>query len=85
MLGISLRGGGGFCRLPVASYEQMLSDVAAAYPNLKMIATTLRSVHTATRNAWGAMALYEGKIVHAPQTEVEILDRVGGGDSFASD
>ena len=49
-----------------------------------MIATTLRTAHTATRNAWGAMACMRGQIVHAPQTEVEILDRVGGGDSFAS-
>ncbi len=85
MLGISLQGvGEDFAELPVASYEQMLRDVAAAYPNLKMIATTLRSVYTATRNAWGAMALYEGHIVHVPQVEIEILDRVGGGDSFAS-
>jgi len=85
MLGISVHGvGEDFAELPVASYEQMLREVAAAYPNLKMIATTLRTVHTATRNAWGAMALYENKIAHVPQVEVEILDRVGGGDSFAS-
>jgi 2-dehydro-3-deoxygluconokinase len=85
MLGISLEGvAEDFAELPVASYQQMLRDVAAAFPNLKVIATTLRTVHTATRNAWGAMALYEDKIVHVPQTEVEILDRVGGGDSFAS-
>jgi 2-dehydro-3-deoxygluconokinase len=41
-------------------------------------------VHSATSNAWGAIALYEGKIVHVPQTDIDILDRVGGGDSFAS-
>jgi 2-dehydro-3-deoxygluconokinase len=85
MLGISLQGvQEDFGELPVASYEQMLRDVARAYPNLKMVATTLRTAHTATRNAWGAMALAEGKIAHVPQREVEILDRVGGGDSFAS-
>jgi len=85
MLGISLKGvTEDFRELPAASYEPMLRDVAAAYPNLKMVATTLRTAHTATRNAWGAMALYEDRIVHVPQTEVEILDRVGGGDSFAS-
>jgi 2-dehydro-3-deoxygluconokinase len=85
MLGISLKGvTEDFADLPVASYEQMLRDVAAAYPNLKVIATTLRTAHTATRNAWGAMALAESKIALVPQTEVEILDRVGGGDSFAS-
>ena len=66
----------------------MLKDVAAAYPNLKMIATTLRTAHTATRNAWGAMALANAgkgdEIILVPQRDVEILDRVGGGDSFAS-
>ena len=85
MLGISLKGvTEDFAELPVASYEEMLREVAAAYPNLKVVATTLRTAHTATRNAWGAMALAEGKIALVPQTEVGILDRVGGGDSFAS-
>ncbi|HEX3661158.1 MAG TPA: sugar kinase [Acidobacteriaceae bacterium] len=85
MLGIALKGvSEAFHELPVASYEQMLRDVAAAYPNLKLVATTLRTAHTATRNSWGAMALVEDAIIHVPQREVEILDRVGGGDSFAS-
>lgn len=85
MLGVSLRDvGEDFGELPVASYEQMLKDVAAAYPNLKLIATTLRTAHTASRNAWGAMALYNDDIVLVPQRDIEILDRVGGGDSFAS-
>ncbi|MBV8629772.1 MAG: sugar kinase [Silvibacterium sp.] len=85
MLGISVEGvSEDFGELPVASYEKMLREVAATYPNLKLIATTLRTAHTATRNAWGAIALYEDKIVHVPQREIEILDRVGGGDSFAS-
>jgi 2-dehydro-3-deoxygluconokinase len=73
-----------FAELPVASYEKMLREVAAAYPNLKLVATTLRTAHTASRNAWGAMALYQDEIVHVPQRDIEILDRVGGGDSFAS-
>ncbi len=85
MLGVSPQGvTEDFAELHVASYEQMLRDVAAAYPNLKIVATTLRTAHTATRNAWGAMALYEDNIAHTPQVDVEILDRVGGGDSFAS-
>jgi bifunctional ADP-heptose synthase (sugar kinase/adenylyltransferase) len=58
--------------------------VAALYPNLKLIASTLRTASTASRNAWGAIALYEDKIVHVPQREIDIFDRVGGGDSFAS-
>ena len=85
MLGIALEGvTEDFGELPVASYEKMLRDVAAAYPNLKLIATTLRTAHTASRNAWGAIALYQDEIVHVPQRDIDILDRVGGGDSFAS-
>jgi 2-dehydro-3-deoxygluconokinase len=85
MLGIELEGvAEDFEDLPVPAYAKMLRDVRAAYPNLKMIATTLRTAKTASRNAWGAMALYKDEIVHVPQREVEILDRVGGGDSFAS-
>lgn len=85
MLGIALEGvSDDFTNLPVDSYERMLREVAAAYPNLKMIATTLRTAHTASRNAWGAIALYEDEIVHVPQNDIDILDRVGGGDSFAS-
>jgi len=85
MLGIAIKGvGENFDELPIAGYEEMLREVAAAYPNLKLIASTLRTAQTASRNAWGAIAIYEGNIVHVPQREIDILDRVGGGDSFAS-
>ena len=85
MLGVHIPGvSEDFAELPIAGYEQMLREVAAAYPNLKLIASTLRTAHTASRNAWGAIALYQDKIVHVPQRDIEILDRVGGGDSFAS-
>ncbi len=49
-----------------------------------MIATTLRTARSATENDWGAIALHEGKVFIVPQRPLEILDRVGGGDSFAS-
>jgi 2-dehydro-3-deoxygluconokinase len=85
MLGIAIKGvGEDFDELPIAGYEEMLREVAAAYPNLKLVASTLRTAQTASRNAWGAIAIYEDKIVHVPQREIDILDRVGGGDSFAS-
>jgi 2-dehydro-3-deoxygluconokinase len=85
MLGIAINGvSEDFAELPIAGYEEMLREVAAAYPNLKLVATTLRTVQSASRNAWGAIALYEDKIVHVPQRDIDILDRVGGGDSFAS-
>jgi len=85
MLGVEIKGvGEDFAELPVAGYEAMLREVAAAYPNLKLIASTLRTAHTASRNAWGAIALYQDEIIHVPQREIDIMDRVGGGDSFAS-
>jgi 2-dehydro-3-deoxygluconokinase len=85
MLGVKIKGvTEDFAELPIESYSEMLREVASLYPNLKMIASTLRSVRSATVNAWGAIALYEDKIVHVPQSDVEIFDRVGGGDSFAS-
>ena len=85
MLGIAIKGvGEDFAELPIAGYEEMLREVAAAYPNLKLVASTLRTAQTASRNAWGAIALYEDEIVHVPQREIDIFDRVGGGDSFAS-
>jgi 2-dehydro-3-deoxygluconokinase len=85
MLGVKVKGvSDDFTELPIAGYEGMLREVAATYPNLKLIASTLRTAPTASRNLWGAIALYEDQIVHVPQREVDILDRVGGGDSFAS-
>lgn len=85
MLGVAIKGvSEDFAELPIAGYEQMLREVATAYPNLKLITSTLRSAHSATRNGWGAIALYEGKITHVAQRDIDILDRVGGGDSFAS-
>jgi 2-dehydro-3-deoxygluconokinase len=85
MLGVEMKGvSEDFDELPIPAYEDMLREVAAAYPNLKLIASTLRTARTASRNAWGAIALYQDKIVHVPQQEIDILDRVGGGDSFAS-
>jgi 2-dehydro-3-deoxygluconokinase len=85
MLGFEIKGlQEDFADLPIAGYEEMLREVAAAYPNLKLIASTLRTAHTASRNGWGAIALYQDQIVHVPQRDIDIYDRVGGGDSFAS-
>jgi 2-dehydro-3-deoxygluconokinase len=85
MLGVKIKGvSEDFNELPIAGYSEMLREVAKLYPNLKLVASTLRSVHTASNNAWGAIALYEDQIVHVPQSDLDILDRVGGGDGFAS-
>jgi 2-dehydro-3-deoxygluconokinase len=85
MLGVAVKGvGEDFSELPIAGYEEMLRQVAASYPNLKLVASTLRTAYSASRNAWGAIALYQDQIVHVPQQGIDIFDRVGGGDSFAS-
>ncbi len=85
MLGVAVKGvGQDFSELPIAGYEEMLREVAASYPNLKLVASTLRTAYSASRNAWGAIAIHQDKIVHVPQQGIDIFDRVGGGDSFAS-
>ena len=68
------------------NFERMITDVVAEYPNLAVIATTLRTVRSASANDWGAIGWSASDgYVHATHREaLEILDRVGGGDSFAS-
>jgi 2-dehydro-3-deoxygluconokinase len=69
----------------VHAYEQLHRDVLARYPNLTIVATSLREAHTATRNDWSAVASTRERFVAGPAMPgLEILDRVGGGDSFAS-
>jgi 2-dehydro-3-deoxygluconokinase len=66
-------------------YEGLLDEVARAFPNLGLIAVTLRTAKSATRNDWGALLWADGRIYRAPvRRDLEILDRIGGGDSFAS-
>lgn len=66
-------------------YQKMIAHAMEVYPNFKVVATTLRTVHTATVNDWSAMCMADGKIYQAHSYDhLEILDRVGGGDSFAS-
>ena len=71
--------------LDIEGYKDMIQRVTKGYPNFKVIATTLRTVKTATVNDWGAICWSGGGFYEAPMREnLEILDRVGGGDSFAS-
>jgi 2-dehydro-3-deoxygluconokinase len=68
----------------VDGFQKMIEKVVKEYP-FQVVATTLRKAKTATRNDWGAICYYEGKFFRATEREnLEILDRVGGGDSFAS-
>jgi 2-dehydro-3-deoxygluconokinase len=71
--------------LPAASFRKMIGSVSEAFSGLQVVATTLRVARTATRNDWGAIAWVDGNFHEAtPRADLEILDRVGGGDSFAS-
>jgi 2-dehydro-3-deoxygluconokinase len=74
-----------FTTFDVDSYRRMFERVSLAYPQLKVIATTLRNAKTATRNDWAALAYCDGQLYRsAVRDDLEIYDRVGGGDSFAS-
>ena len=71
--------------LDTGSFRRMMKQVTEKYPNLKVVATTLRTARTATRNDWGAICFSGGGFYEArPMPDLEIYDRVGGGDSFAS-
>jgi 2-dehydro-3-deoxygluconokinase len=72
--------------LEVGKFAAMIEKAAAAYPNFRVIGTTMRTVRSASVNDWGAIAWSPSTgVVHATQRDrLEILDRVGGGDSFAS-
>ena len=72
-------------KLEVKSFLRMIERATAEFPNFKVVATTLRHAKTATVNDWGAVCYAAGKLYQAPIREnLEIFDRVGGGDSFAS-
>ncbi len=71
--------------IDVTAFKRMIEKAVAVFPNFKVTATTLRAVRSATRNDWGAICWAGGKFYEATNRPgLEILDRVGGGDSFAS-
>jgi 2-dehydro-3-deoxygluconokinase len=73
-----------FSDLKIDGFRKMIAKVVAAYPNITTVATTLRTAHSATINGWGAICYHAGEFYEVAQRDTEILDRVGGGDSFAS-
>ncbi len=71
--------------IETGAFQRMIETAVAAYPNFKAAATTLRRVITATKNDWSAILWHDGQFYESRKyPELEILDRVGGGDSFAS-
>ncbi|HLK48124.1 MAG TPA: sugar kinase [Bryobacteraceae bacterium] len=71
-------------RLDPASFLAMINGVVEQYPQIEAVATTLREVHSASRHQWGAVAWVKGTSYSSPTCELDVLDRVGGGDGFAS-
>lgn len=75
----------GLSALDASGYKKMINNVVKEFPNIKVVATTLRTVKSATINDWGAICWADGKFHEVQHREnLEIMDRVGGGDSFAS-
>jgi 2-dehydro-3-deoxygluconokinase len=72
-------------KLDIVNFEKMIRKAVADFPNFAVAATTLRNAKTASINDWGAVCFTEDQLFQAPLREnLEIFDRVGGGDSFAS-
>lgn len=71
-------------KLDPSVFFAMIGDVVKKYPNVKIVATTLREVHSTNHHSWSAVAWINGETFQAPTAELPIYDRVGGGDGFAS-
>jgi len=71
-------------KLDPGSFLAIIDCVVKRHPQIKVIATTLREVHSTSRHSWSAVAWLNGESCVAPTCELDVLDRVGGGDGFAS-
>ena len=72
-------------KIDASAFQAMIRELVSQYPNIQLAATSLRAVKSASRNDWGALCWTGGKFYHASfREDLEVLDRVGGGDSFAS-
>jgi len=71
-------------KLDPSAFFAMIEIVRKRHPHVKVVATTLREVHSTSRHSWSAVAWIDGETHVAPTAELDVLDRVGGGDGFAS-
>jgi 2-dehydro-3-deoxygluconokinase len=71
-------------KLDAGAFFAMMDEVAAKFPQVKAVATTLREVSSTNRHHWSAVAWVAGQTYGAPTCELDVLDRVGGGDGFSS-
>src|SRR5882724_9616742 len=71
-------------KLDPSAFIGMIARVTKKHPQIKIVATTLREVHSTNKHSWGAVVWMDGKTFMSPSCELEVIDRVGGGDGFAS-
>ena len=71
-------------KLDPAAFYKMIDLAVAKHPHIKVVATTLREVHSTNRHSWSAVAWVNGQTFNAPVAELDVYDRVGGGDGFAA-
>jgi len=71
-------------KLDPKNFFGMIGDAVEKFPNVKAVATTLREVHSTNRHSWSAVLWYDGQEHVAPTAELDVIDRIGGGDGFAS-
>ena len=71
-------------KLDPSAFFGMIGNVKAKFPNIKVVATTLREVHSTNRHSWGAVAWVDGSTYISPTAELDVYCRIGGGDGFAS-
>ena len=71
-------------KLDPSAFFGMIDRVVARHPQIKIVATTLREVHSTNRHSWGAVAWIGGQTYVSPTCQLDVLDRVGGGDGFAA-
>jgi 2-dehydro-3-deoxygluconokinase len=85
-MGLGIKGPevAGKSKLDPTAFLGMMSAVSKKHPQIKVVATTLREVHSTNRHSWGAVAWIDGQSYIAPSCELDVYDRVGGGDGFAA-
>ena len=71
-------------KLDPSAFFGMIDKVVAKHPQVKIVATTLREVHSTNRHSWGAVAWIDGKTYVSPTCDLDVVDRVGGGDGYAA-
>ncbi|MHC4256499.1 MAG: PfkB family carbohydrate kinase [Planctomycetota bacterium] len=71
-------------KLDPSAFFGMIDKVTDKHPQIKVVSTTLREVHSTNRHSWSAVAWIDGKTYQAPTCELDVVDRVGGGDGYAS-